>query len=160
MKTAVNPKSLLQALEYTNEHYFSKPYSISPIVDRWFNQLAVVQLENGKVIHISGKTAAKYVDVTLDGIKISTKDLALVHRFHSQHTTHEKDKTALEERVKALELELKDQEPSEENKPKRKELLEHKASLEQYPLDKEKALKLYEGIVERGDPRQYFRTLG
>ena len=66
MPSLVNKNRFIKALAYASEHHFSKPYSISPVVNRWFNQRSIVQLEDGKIIQLSGSTARKYMDITVD----------------------------------------------------------------------------------------------
>jgi hypothetical protein len=73
MKTIINPLAFTKALEYADARYFSQPYSLSPILDRWFNQLAVVELDNGELIHISNKEAVLFVELTVDANKSPKK---------------------------------------------------------------------------------------
>ncbi|KTD06413.1 coiled-coil protein [Legionella gratiana] len=141
MKALINQNRFLKAIEYASEHHFSKPYSISPMVDRWFNQLSMVHLANGDIIHITGKEAIDYVDIILDGKVVDKKDLAIVFQFYSQRSEHEKERAVLVEKIKALQ--------------KKSELVSEKLEaeekkLEDFDANKLKAKALYEKIVERG----------
>ncbi|KGP62488.1 hypothetical protein EP47_09370, partial [Legionella norrlandica] len=150
MKTIINPQRFANAVEYTSANYFSQPYSISPIIDRWFNQLAIVELENGNLIHISGKDAFKYVNITVDGKIISNEDVQLAHRFHSQHSEHEKERVKIESSIEQLEKEITDNRENIVLEPIHRELEQKKQELEKHKKDKEKALEVYTAIVDRG----------
>lgn len=73
MRTLINQNRFLKAIAYVSENCFSKPYSISPMVDRWFNQLSIVQLANGDIVHISSKEAIEFMDIILDGAVVDKK---------------------------------------------------------------------------------------
>ncbi|HAT8890090.1 TPA: hypothetical protein JBA60_09730, partial [Legionella pneumophila subsp. pneumophila] len=148
MRTLINQNRFLKAIEYVSENHFSKPYSISPMVDRWFNQLSMVHLANGKIVHLSGKDATEFVDITLDGKVVDKKDLAIVFQFHSQRSEHEKERAALVKKIEELKEELKN--IVTENKEKKEQLEAEEKKLEEFDNNKIKAKKLYEDIVERG----------
>ncbi|HAT7072511.1 TPA: hypothetical protein JAN90_06940 [Legionella pneumophila] len=148
MRTLINQNRFLKAIEYVSENHFSKPYSISPMVDRWFNQLSMVHLANGKIVHLSGKDATEFVDITLDGKVVDKKDLAIVFQFHSQRSEHEKERAALVKKIEELKEELKN--IVTENKEKKGQLEAEEKKLEEFDNNKIKAKKLYEDIVERG----------
>lgn len=65
MKTVIDASHFIKAVSYTSEHYFSKPYGLKPIVDRWFNQKSVILLDNQEIIHLSGKDAIEYSTITI-----------------------------------------------------------------------------------------------
>lgn len=98
----IHQPRFLKALEYVSEHFFSKPYSISPMVSRWFNQLAMIELENGKVIHLTGDLAKNHVDVILNGAVVPKEKVALVYKFHAQNAEFEKERTAINGHIKGL----------------------------------------------------------
>lgn len=148
MKTLINQNRFLKAIEYVSENHFSKPYSISPMVDRWFNQLSMVHLANGKIVHLSGKVATEFVDITLDGKVVDKKDLAIVFQFHSQKSEHEKERAVLVKKIDELKEELKSIVP--EDKVKKEQLEAEEKKLEEFDANKIKAKKLYEDIIERG----------
>ncbi len=95
MKTLINPIRFIKALEYASAKYFSKPYSLTTSVDRWFNQLAMIELANGQLLRLSRQLATEHVDIILDGAVVDKKDIQLIMAFHSQHSTHEKLKEFL-----------------------------------------------------------------
>lgn len=148
MRTLINQNRFLKAIAYVSENCFSKPYSISPMVDRWFNQLSIVQLANGDVVHISGKEAIDLVDITLDGAVVDKKDLALIFQFHSQRSEHEKERAVLVKKIEVLKQEISGF-VSDKNK-KALELATEEKKLEDFDANKVKAKELYEDIVERG----------
>src|SRR3990167_6409514 len=83
-KMLVNQKRFMQAIAYTNQNYFSKPFSISPIFKRWFNQLAIAQLASGELIHLSGTIAIKYVNILVDNISITQEQIKFLHKYYDQ----------------------------------------------------------------------------
>jgi hypothetical protein len=149
MKTLIDQNRFLQAVEFVDEHYFSKPYSLTPVVDRWFNQLAMIELENGTLVHVNGKIASKFMDFTLDNQVVTTKDLALVVKFHSQSSEFDKERISLEQQIKDLTLTLQSVAKNETNK-KRTELDELNKKLQQFNANKSQAKIVYDGLVARG----------
>lgn len=151
MKTVINQSRFLKAIEHVSKNHFSKAYSITPIVNRWFNQLSMIELENGKLIHLSGEVAREFVDIILDGMVVDPKDIELVHKFHAQNSTHETDRVTLETTIQNLTTALNGiPDDSSEKELKRKELEEEKQKLIQFDEDKLKAKQLYDDIVARG----------
>lgn len=149
MRTLINQNRFLKAIAYVSENCFSKPYSISPMVDRWFNQLSIVQLANGDIVHISSKEAIEFMDIILDGAVVDKKDLALIFQFHSQRSEHEKERAALVKKIETLNQEISSLVLDKKDK-KILELAVEEQNLEHFDANKIKAKKLYENIVERG----------
>ena len=89
IKPFINQGRFVKAVEYVSEHLFSKPFSITHSIDRWFNQQARVELTNGEILGLSDDT---YIDITLDGELVSPDDIHLVQKFKSPTTTYEFDK--------------------------------------------------------------------
>lgn len=149
MKTLINQARFLKAVEYISEHHFSKPYSISPMVGRWFNQLAMIELENGKLLHLTGELAKKHVDVILNGEIVPKKDIELVHKFHAKDAEFEKERRVLVEQVEALIRELADlpEEPREALEKKHQEFAAQEALLETFDKEQVDAKRLYEAIT-------------
>ncbi|QEY51292.1 SidE phosphodiesterase domain-containing protein [Legionella longbeachae] len=149
MRTLINQNRFLKAIEYVSKNCFSKPYSISPMVDRWFNQLSIVQLASGDIVNVSGKEAIDFVDIILDGEVVDKKDLALIFQFHSQRSRHDKERALLEKKVESLKQEISSLNFDKKDK-KILELAVEVKKLEDFDANKIKAKELYENIVERG----------
>ncbi|HAT8641740.1 TPA: hypothetical protein JBE16_02535 [Legionella pneumophila subsp. pneumophila] len=150
MKTLINRSRFLKAVEYISENHFSKPYSITPMVGRWFNQLAMIQLANSKLLHLSGDVARKYVDIILDGKIVAPEDLKLVHKFHASDSEFEKERAEIEAKILELTKAEKEAVESEKAEEIRKALEEQKENLKSFDSDKLKAKQLYDDIVARG----------
>ncbi|KGP63451.1 hypothetical protein EP47_09585 [Legionella norrlandica] len=149
MKTFINRNRFLKAVEYVSENYFSKPYSITPMVGRWFNQLAMIQLENGKLIHLSGDVARKFVDITLDGKVVDPTDITRVHKFYAADSEFEKERVDLVDKIDQLTDALKKELEPLVIEQKNKELKELREKLIAFDSDKQKAKQLYDKLVAR-----------
>lgn len=178
MKTLINQARFLKALEYTSEHYFSKPYTISPMVDRWFNQLAMIQLEGkSRPMQLSMGSAKELatfpVDVVIDGEVLAKEKVALIFKFHSQKSEHEKERKnlitqneELEKRWAALNTKKQELESVLSKNPADEEakaaLKAHEdliaayntdrdkiQTIEAFDRDKTEAKTLYDGIVAK-----------
>ena len=150
MKTLINQSRFIKAVEYASRHHFSKPFSISPMVGRWFNQLSMIELENGKLLHLSGALARECVDITLDGQIVDKKDIGLIFRFCAQDSQQEQERAAINESMTKLEKELEGLPDNDENKAKYAELAAITAQLQSFDRDKARANELYLNIVSRG----------
>ncbi len=135
----------IKAVEYASKRFFSKPYSLTPQVDRWFNQLAIIELENGTLIPISGNEARKYVDIKLDGVVIKKEDIELVQFYYS-------NKSKAEEKRAEIERILDEANASGEQTLESAAKIEKcKEGLAKHDRDKIKAERLYDDIVARGE---------
>lgn len=150
MNTFVNPQGFQAAISYTNRHFFSTPYSITRNCDRWFSQLAIVQLENGALLNLHGKTAQRYIDIYVDNKKIAKDEIANVLKYFSPKENNP-DKLAVEP-YKTKTVEEIEQVIAGLDKSKDKQL--HKALTEL-----KQAKPLYQAIVERGESRLNYKTI-
>lgn len=146
MQNIINPHRFLKALEYTDAHFFAIPFSITPMVGRWFNQLAMIELADGQILHLSNKLALDYVDIILDGEPVNKQDLRLVFKFHDLSSEHEKKRIALESEIHEANQELLEA-SNDELKLKVQKLQER---LHTFDANKIKAKSLYDAIVARG----------
>ena len=150
MRALINKDSFLKAVEYVSANYFSKPYSITQLAKRWFNQLAMIELENGKILHLHGTIAQQYIDITLDGTVVPPEDIELVMKFYAPDSNQEAEKRALNQNMFELINQLngldKDKEP-EKYKSLAQQISEQDAKAS---ANKAKAKQLYEDIVVRG----------
>lgn len=150
MKTIINLNRFLKAVEYVSEQHFSKPYSLTPIAARWFNQLAMIQLANGQIVHLTGDVAFNYVDIFLDGSIVDRKDILLVLNYESKSFEFESARLALAKKLYELKLQLKS--------PTESTIIEEISAtlkIEENNFitlidEKNKSIKLYEDIVARG----------
>jgi hypothetical protein len=106
MKTLINQNRFIKAVEYLSEHVFSKPYSITPVIERWFNQYARVLLSDGQIVSVGDSTELEdgtitndFIQITLDGTIVPRADILLVEKFKSSNTYFKFD----EERAKLVE---------------------------------------------------------
>ena len=83
--TLINHHEFLKAVEYVSEHHFNTPYSITPMADRWFSQLAMIEMEDGVMINLSGETAQQYMDISIDDHIFLKEQIDLVMKFHADH---------------------------------------------------------------------------
>lgn len=150
MKTIMNRERFTDALEHVGE-LFSKPYSITPIFDRWFNQLSMIHFENGKVLPISNKNGMDFVDIHVDGVIVPKEKIQLVMAFHSKSSTHDTDLNALRKAV--TELKTKLETLKDESKPTQdceRELALKEKEINAFLADQSEARSWYDKIVERG----------
>ena len=100
MKTLINKVGFIKAVEHVSTHFFSTPFSLTPIVDRWFNQLAMLQFEGEpEPVSLTGQVALHHVDIVLDGKVVDIKDIALITQFHSKNSNHEKVREELQKKL-------------------------------------------------------------
>jgi hypothetical protein len=176
MKTFINQNRFLKAVEYVSENIFSKPYSITPMIDRWFNQQAVVEFTTGELLYLSDSSRSM-ISISIDGISVPSEDICLVEKFKSPTSSFsfDKEKAKLIDeieicRVKKLEFEEQLKNKKEKNPYlksgqiaiiKQSKLLDKKKALEseesrlnqeleQLIQDAAKANDLYEEIVAKG----------
>ena len=153
MRTIENLPRFLKALEHVDEHYYSKPYGITPILDRWFNQLAMVQFEKSKEpLHITAQIALEFVDIILDGKVIPKKDIEAIINLYGQKSDIKKEFENIiddiDKNILRLEEETKTTTADDE-----KALAKHKKELTNYKAQRsyhEKLFNLYSGISENG----------
>lgn len=148
MKTLINHTHFIKAVEFVGRNFFSKPYSLTPIVDRWFNQLAMIELENGTFLHLNGKIATQFIEIQLDGDPVSKEAIADIHRFYSKESTHEKDKKLLDDGIERLIEEIKTCSSSLEKKEKEDALAALREEVATYEKQKAEAKALYDAILE------------
>ena len=155
MKILINQNSFIKAVEYASANFFSKPYSITQMVDRWFNQLAMIETSNGKIIHLTDKVARNHVDIKLGGSIVPKEDIELIFKFHSKNANFEKEREELSKKIAAAKKKLsetKDIPPNKKLIASLKEELELKEKkLKLFDDDKIKAQGLYEAIVKDGE---------
>jgi hypothetical protein len=137
MRTLISKTRFIKAVTYANEHFFSEPYSITPMFDRWFNQLSVVELQDGKIVHLSNEVAQKHVSITLNDRVLSVEEVAALVKFHGKDASFAKERAAMEARLQALASTPK-------NKTKREEL---SASIAKFDDDKQQAQQNYDAIM-------------
>jgi hypothetical protein len=149
MKTIINKPGFQKALRHVSEHHFSTPYSISPMVDRWFNQLAMVVHKNGRIRHLSGDYAREHVDIILDGLVIPKADIENVFRFQSKHAKFDEELEAIEKKILVCKEALNHESdvPLEDREAQLESAKQEKIS---FLKDKDRAQQLYEDIVDRG----------
>ena len=147
MKSLINQNRFIKGVEYVSENFFSKPYSITPIVDRWFNQLAMIELADGQKIHLSGKVALDHVDITLDGMVVDHKDIMLILKHKGQNSEVKNEREDLIKSIDLLAQQLANDPQLEEQQVA---FLTQKEKLATLDADKIKADKLYDEIVARG----------
>lgn len=146
MQNIINPYRFLKAVAYADKHFFSTPYSITPMVSRWFNQLAMIELANGKILHLSNKLALEYVDIILDGAPVNKQDLRLVFEFHDINSEPEKKRIALETKIQKARQELLET----SNAAIKLKVQKIQEKLDNFDANKIKAKSLYDAIVARG----------
>ncbi len=150
MKTIINQSRFTKAVEHASANYFATPYSITSVVDRWFNQLSMIEMNNDKFIHLSGDVARALVDIKVDGVVVPKEEIDLVMKFYSKSSNYELEREALVRRIDALKaIPLVDDE-SEATLAAKKELAGKEAELVGFDASKVKAEALYKKIVERG----------
>jgi hypothetical protein len=150
MKTLIDQNRFLKAVEYVSANHFSKPYSITPLVDRWFNQQAVIELEKGGIFDLR-EDPENYIDITLDGVIIPKKDIRLVEQFYSQYSEYQKDRVKRVAAIDEYTTKLTTDKPTGKKLTKLENLIaQSKKDLEQFDADKIKADKLYADISTRG----------
>ncbi|TNF69357.1 MAG: hypothetical protein EP298_04250 [Gammaproteobacteria bacterium] len=131
----------IKAVEYADEHYFSKPYAITPVADRWFNQLAVIRFKSGKVIQVS---SADYVDIFVEDKKIPQDQIRLARNYYSERKKLNQALSDLKIEKKNLEIKNQDQTNIDEK------IVQKTSELEQFDENKKEAKELYNLIVEKG----------
>ena len=155
MQTFSNRAQFTNALEYIGG-LFSKPYSITPIVDRWFSQLSMIQLEDGKIVHLSGDVAKAHIDIRVDGDLVDKKDIGLVFKFYSQQSDYEKERGALVKRRTEITAELaalRSTGPlvdSEKISILETQTTDLEEKIKNFDTSKEKAKTWYEKIIKSG----------
>tara|TARA_Y100000588_G_scaffold394379_1_gene514541 strand:- start:3581 stop:4144 length:564 start_codon:yes stop_codon:yes gene_type:complete len=140
----INESRFMHALAYASE-----PYSISPMCDRWFNQLAVVQLEGQKdPIHLTGEVAIKYVDIVINGEIIPKDQIVNVRRYYSPKSNYQEYEEKLLDEIG----QLQERRPlPDEDEQHLQEMLD---KLDKLTVDKKEANDLYNKIVD-DDSRPY-----
>lgn len=150
MKTLINKNFFIKSTAYADEHFYSKPYSITPIVKRWFNQFAMVEFENGTIIHLSGQRAEEFIDIVLDDQNISSDDLGLIKKFHLDSSNHEQEREELLKQIADITLQIQKLDSPFEKAQKEQRLENQNALLRKFDEDKIKANTLYSAVVARG----------
>ncbi|OGV32829.1 MAG: hypothetical protein A3E88_01250 [Legionellales bacterium RIFCSPHIGHO2_12_FULL_35_11] len=164
-KMLVNQNRFMQAIAYTNQNYFSKPFSISPIFKRWFNQLAIAQLASGELIHLSGTIAIKYVNILVDNISITQEQIKFLHKYYDQadrkNLLHEKlaelrlQKISLKHNISEIDETMPGSAAAIQELKKQLESLKQAKiplteELEAIVTNRSAAEELYKSIVQRG----------
>jgi hypothetical protein len=138
MKKIVNKSGFIRAVDYVNEYFFSNPYRITPIVDRWFNQLAIIELDNGKMVPLSGDKAKEFIDITVDDVLVSKEDIQLIAKFQPKNQSERaQERQKLIEQISQL-----------NSKNESTEILEE--TLRQFDADQSKAQELFNQVVAKG----------
>ena len=165
MKTFINQHRFIKAVEYANAHFFSKPYSITPVVDRWFNQLAMIEFANGSIVHLSEDVAKKYVDIKrADGTVVDKADIALIFKYFSKHSEYEKEDERLADVISKSKRKLDALSVTPESKEKNKKqikalekvVLETQHKIDAINQEQDQAEALFEDLAstdEEGNPR-------
>lgn len=146
MKTFVNYKQIVDAIEYTNEHFFTKPYSISPMVDRWFNQLAILEMDKGTIVPLSGRVAREHMDIILDGKVVSKDKIELIFECLSTQQKYVDKREKEQKNITAL------SEP-DENTPNNVENEQKTQKTTTLTAKEIEAKALYDDIVARGQSK-------
>jgi hypothetical protein len=105
MKTFINQIRLLKAVEYVGKNIFSIPYSITPIIDKWYNQHARIELNNGEIIDV-GDHNYRYIDVVLKDEIISPQNIDLLYKYKSRNSKVDKVRAELEGNVNTLKAQI------------------------------------------------------
>lgn len=148
MNILMNYKHFLKAVSYVDQQFFSKPYSITPIIERWFNQLAMIELDDGRLIHLSNKIALKHVDIFLDETLVSKQDLALLFKYRSNESQFDKEMGGLEKEIQTLKEEINNSHKNETRLTQK--LNELEIQFKQLNTDKLKANHLFQAIIKTG----------
>lgn len=133
-----NSSEFSSAIDYVNTNLLSKPYTITGMFDRWFFMLAEVEVQYAnqqtdiKLIH-----GREFVDIYLDGEKVTPQQIESIYKFHSRHS-----RAAVNEEEEALRLKLESLEQSKYD--------EAYFNYHRFLDEKHSVAELYNKIVERG----------
>lgn len=150
MQAFINLGRFLHAVEFVSANYYTKPYSITLMFDRWFNQLAIIELENGKLFQLSGNYSKKFLILSVNNEPVDKNNIALIERFYSKSSTYVIDKEALLNKIMGLYREISNSQTPMDESLKTQALEDAREELRRLELEKENARGLYELIVALG----------
>ncbi|GGI92065.1 SidE phosphodiesterase domain-containing protein [Legionella impletisoli] len=155
MKSIINKAHFIKAVEYANTRFFSTPYSISGMVDRWFNQLAMIEVVdeegNSRIVHLSHDIAERHVDILVDDEIVNNDIIALIKKYKGKDASHEEERAKLQKKIYSLKNGLRDNLPNNtKTRKKQSELAETIKKLKLLDGEIAKANEWYKKIVEKG----------